>query len=230
MSSEANTSLALFIAPIVAAISHLKSRSYLACPPSSIASTARAPAPRVRSCIALSACGYHVLLTSVMHLVCHMQAAVVLLVCVGLTALLPILEYVLILRHDSNVNIAFAAAIWAGCGMVLLVGLWAYHSMTPVLLGGHAALTCIAGSAMVVTYTTVYYTADVICAISQATITGCSGCPCAATNTCDTVRPCFPSLRGTRLVPLQLVRACIHVASSRTSALTLQHAALLHPA
>ena len=117
-----------------------------------------------------------------------MQATILLAVCVGLTALMPILEYVFILRKDSNVNIAFAAAIWAGCGMIFLVGVWAYYSMSVMVLGGHAALVCIAGSAMVVTFTEVYYFADMRCTISQATINGCSGCACAVSDQCNAVR------------------------------------------
>ena len=117
-----------------------------------------------------------------------MQALIALIVCVGLTALLPALEYALILRKDPNMNIAFAAAIWAGCAFVFVVGLWAYYSMVPLVLGGHAALTCIAGSAMVVAFTQVYYSADVRCSIHQVSLDGCDSCSCAAANACTTVR------------------------------------------
>ena len=113
---------------------------------------------------------------------------VTLAVCVVLTALMPLIEYLAILRKDPNMNIAFAAAIWAGCLLILCVGIWAYYSMIPLLLGGHAALACIAGSAMVVAYTQVYYSADVRCSIHQISLDGCASCSCAATNTCNTVR------------------------------------------
>lgn len=118
----------------------------------------------------------------------RMQACVLLLVCVALAGLLPAIEYVYILRKDPNMNIAFAAAIWAGCALLLVTGAVAYVSMMPVLMGAHAALTCIAGCAMVVAFTNVYYFADLRCAIAQASIEGCSVCDCAATNTCITVR------------------------------------------
>jgi hypothetical protein len=116
-----------------------------------------------------------------------LQAMVTLFLCIGLSALLPAIEYAFILRHDSNVNIAYAAAIWAGCAITFLFGLAAYQSMMPILLGAHAALVCISGSAMVVSYTMVYFSADTRCYISQNALKGCSACSCAVTNSCNTV-------------------------------------------
>jgi hypothetical protein len=69
--------------------------------------------------------------------------------------------------------------------------------MTPLLLGAHAALACIAGAAMVVSFTEVYYLADLRCSFRQAFVQGCGECLCAATNECDTVRPrARPALPG----------------------------------
>lgn len=116
------------------------------------------------------------------------QAAIAMLLCLGLAALLPAIEYATILRADANTSLASPAAIWAGCAMSAVLGAAAYRTLSPLLLGAHAALTCIAGSAMVVAYTMVYFDADARCHVSQAVLQGCDACSCAAASACNAVR------------------------------------------
>lgn len=119
-----------------------------------------------------------------------LQATVALFICLALAALFPTVEYISILRADSNIFIAYPATIWAGSVMIFVLGAAAYYLMIPMLLSFHAATTAIAGSAMVMTYTMVFFSADARCGVSQSVIAGCAACVCAASNACNAVR--FP--------------------------------------
>jgi hypothetical protein len=118
-----------------------------------------------------------------------LQATIAMFLCLALSALVPTIEYVFILRKDSHTSRAYPASIWAGCAMTLFLGLAAYKTLHPMLLGAHAALTSIAGSAMLILYTMVYFDADIRCRVSQYALQGCGQCSCAASSSCTTVRP-----------------------------------------
>jgi hypothetical protein len=115
------------------------------------------------------------------------QGILILIIALGLASVPPILEYVTILRYDSNVNIIFAASILAGMGMSAILGITAYASMAPALLLGHAALTAITGASMTIMYTLVYIYAELRCASAQPSLAGCGYCACTATKPCNAV-------------------------------------------
>lgn len=111
-----------------------------------------------------------------------------LFVSLALAVLFPTVEYITILQGDSNVSLAYPAAIWAGTGLIFLFGALAYYLMMPILLGLHAGISTIVGAAMVITYTQVFFSADARCDTRQSSIVGCESCPCAATSACNAVR------------------------------------------
>ena len=131
------------------------------------------------------------------------QAGVALFICIALAALFPIVEYMSILRADSNVSIAYPACIWAGSALIFAFGGLAYYLMMPILLGLHAGVTAIAGAAMVVCYTMVWFSADARCTFQQSTIIGCTGCACAIASVCNAVRPVDLLSNAERLANLQ---------------------------
>jgi hypothetical protein len=117
-----------------------------------------------------------------------LQTTIAMVLCLALSALVPTIEYVFILRAEPNMSLVYPASIWAGCAMTAVLGLAAYRTLHPMLLGAHASLVTISGSAMVITFTMVYLDANIRCKISQQTLQGCGQCSCAAANSCTTVR------------------------------------------
>eukprot|EP00892_Ulva_mutabilis_P001971 jgi/Ulvmu1/11775/UM008_0189.1 len=115
----------------------------------------------------------------------QIPAVIGVFVLMALSAAPGLIQWLFVLRHDHHIGEPFTMSLWAGYGLIGVTGVLGYFTMTPLMLSVHATTTTVTGAAMVITYSMVYFSAQMRCAALQIGHRGCSDCPCAIDDSCQ---------------------------------------------